>query len=120
MHFFGDDMNIKFILTGGRDYEDWDKIKRVLKRIVGHSFVAVGDCPTGLDWFVRDFLLKYQIKVYVADWTKHGRPAGPIRNKEMVLANPGAIVIAFPGGRGTEDCVANGRREGNIVLRVLK
>lgn len=40
------------------------------------------------------------IEEHPADWDKHGKAAGPIRNQEM-LATGIDYVIAFPGGRGT-------------------
>jgi len=61
------------------------------------------------------------MKIFVADWKKHGRAAGPIRNREMVrlAAHLGvAACIAFPGGAGTEDCTKQAVAAGLLVLRV--
>ena len=38
-------------------------------------------------------------KRFPADWDKHGRAAGPIRNAQM--ARYADAVALFPGGRGT-------------------
>lgn len=68
--------------------------------------VVVGDCPTGVDAIVRDACEAWglHVKVYVADWHEFGRRAGPYRNGQMVA--DGAIrCLAFPGGRGTADCM---------------
>lgn len=55
-----------------------------------------------------------------ADWGKHGRAAGPIRNRQMLthihnycqaserVLGPQAVrclLVAFPGGKGTASCV---------------
>lgn len=55
-------------------------------------------------------LFNLPIEAHRADWTKYGRAAGPIRNKEMV--NLGAdLCLAFPdhpkgqGSRGTWGCI---------------
>ena len=55
--------------------------------------------------------------VYHADWAKHGRKAGPIRNNEM--ANSGAdLCIAFSGGRGTEHMINMATSKGIEVRRI--
>lgn len=38
-----------------------------------------------------------------ADWDKHGRSAGPIRNRVMIERHRPGLVVAFPGGRGTRN-----------------
>ena len=61
--------------------------------------------------------------VLPAQWERHGRAAGPIRNRELLeqaitraaaLTSPGSIasvlVVAFPGGRGTASLVQQARR----------
>ena len=47
--------------------------------------------------------------VYDANWTKHGRAAGPIRNQQMLDEGRPTLVVAFPGGRGTADMVRRAR-----------
>ena len=42
---------------------------------------------------------------FPADWVKHGRAAGPIRNKTMLQVGKPDMVVAFPGGKGTADMV---------------
>jgi hypothetical protein len=36
------------------------------------------------------------IDVYVAQWKKHGRAAGPIRNQRMLDKGKPDLVVAFP------------------------
>lgn len=52
-----------------------------------------------------------------ADWPRYGRPAGPIRNQQMV--NLGAVVcLAFPYGKsdGTRDCMHRAKLAGIRVV----
>jgi hypothetical protein len=42
-------------------------------------------------------------RVFPANWTAHGKAAGPIRNAQMLAERPIAV-IAFPGGKGTQTC----------------
>jgi hypothetical protein len=39
-------------------------------------------------------------KIFLADWQRHGKVAGPYRNHDM--ARYADAVILFRGGRGTE------------------
>jgi hypothetical protein len=52
-----------------------------------------------------------------ADWNKHGRAAGPIRNQLMLEMKPDGVV-AFPGGRGTADMANRAEKSGIKVMRV--
>lgn len=47
---------------------------------------------------------------FPADWKKHGRAAGPIRNSQMLVEGKPDLVVAFPGGVGTADMVKKAKR----------
>lgn len=55
---------------------------------------------------------------FKADWRSFGRRAGPHRNRKMLREGRPHILIAFPGGDGTADCVAAADEIGIPVLRV--
>lgn len=107
--------NIAF--TGGRTCSN-DSDVYCLLRVLNPDTVFVGDAD-GLDRLVRTFCkhLNIPYTVFKADWGEHGRAAGPIRNKEM-LQSGANILIAFPGGKGTENCVKQAKELGITVLRV--
>lgn len=116
--------------TGGRDYQNramvhfvialLDRCGDEMGRGEGYD-LRVGDCPTGLDAMVREHA--NGTEVFDADWKTHGKAAGPIRNKAM-LCHPGTktptvdLLIAFPGGKGTADCVRQARELGIAVIEV--
>ena len=67
--------------------------------------------------------LGWRVQALAADWRRHGRAAGPIRNRlllEQALVEAQAhtspafsasvLVIAFPGGAGTASLVQEARR----------
>ncbi len=62
---------------------------------------------------------QHQAIARMADWTTHGRAAGPIRNARMLAEYHPDLVIAFPGGRGTLDMVSKAERAGVAVIRPL-
>lgn len=56
--------------------------------------------------------------VFRADWSLHGRAAGPIRNAQMLREFAPDAVIAFPGGRGTADMIRQARAAGVRVIEI--
>lgn len=108
------------IVTGGRDYDDWSMLQDVL-RLIDPDMVIQGGA-SGADKMAEEWatLNKKECITVHADWNKHGRAAGPIRNREMLDSFPLAITIAFPGGKGTADCVKASYERNRIILQVHK
>jgi hypothetical protein len=55
---------------------------------------------------------------FEADWRRHGRAAGPIRNSRMLEEGKPDFVVAFPGGRGTANMVKQAEAAGVPVRKV--
>jgi UDP-N-acetylmuramoylalanine-D-glutamate ligase len=55
---------------------------------------------------------------FPADWKTHGKAAGPKRNRQMLDDAKPDLVVAFPGGRGTDDMVNKAKSRGVPVVRV--
>ena len=108
------------IVTGGRDYDDWAMLQEVLN-IIRPTLIIQGGAR-GADQMAKEYAEANNIAVRTidADWTKHGRAAGPIRNKEMLQTYPLAVIVAFPGGDGTANCVKQAVAMNRIVLMVHK
>ena len=51
---------------------------------------------------------------FPADWRKHGRAAGPIRNR--IMAQYATAVAVFPGGAGTHSMRREARRAGCLLF----
>jgi len=108
----------EIIVTGGRDYKDAKRVQEVLTLFYPKTIIQGG--AKGADHLARMFASEFNLKCvsWPADWDQWGKAAGPRRNKEMILAHPNAIVVAFPGGAGTENCVEFAIRQKRLVLRV--
>jgi predicted Rossmann-fold nucleotide-binding protein len=76
---------------------------------------ARGADAAAADWAVVNWTGFQQ---YDADWKKHGKSAGSIRNQKMLFESQPDLVVAFPGGRGTADMVAKAKRAGVEVIEV--
>lgn len=113
----------RVIVTGGRDYAMVRVVRAVLDSIhreASIGTVVTGACPTGADALACDWAMRNGLSVeeFPADWATHGRAAGPVRNARMVRAGAD-LMVAFPGGRGTADCVRKAEVAGIQIQRVL-
>jgi len=50
------------------------------------------------------------------EWKRYGPKAGPIRNKQMLDEGRPDLVVAFPGGNGTNDMVKKAKAAGIEVI----
>lgn len=104
--------DFRIIITGGRKREsedDYGTMEDILDRLdydglhAPHMVIIQGGCPDGADLLARRVAAEFgmPVETFPADWKKHGRAAGPIRNQEM--ADAGAdLCLAFPSaGRST-------------------
>lgn len=114
---------LRVLVCGGRAYADPHRLERVLDTLNEtkgpFGLLIVGDA-TGADAFAKNWARQRHLQAlsFKADWNKHGRAAGPIRNANMLTAGKPDLVVAFPGGPGTKDMVAQARRRGVTVLEV--
>ena len=116
------------LVTGGRDWVDRaDRLRLVHVALAAVSprpdIIVVGgddrDYPNGVDAAAYRWALESGIQPAVcpANWTYWKRAAGPIRNGAMLLLRP-HLVLAFPGGKGTQDMVLRATAAGVPVRRV--
>jgi hypothetical protein len=98
--------------TGGRNFEDRSAVDRALDVIHDRTPIRLlvhGACPTGVDEFARAWAVRRGVEhtgqTYRANWRKHGKAAGPIRNRAMLATEHPDVLLAFQGGSGTADCV---------------
>jgi len=61
----------------------------------------------GADMFAHNWaeVVGIPIEEYPANWKEFGKSAGAIRNQQMLKEGKPNLVIAFPGGRGTEHMI---------------
>lgn len=114
---------MKAIVCGGRDYKDrdfffatMDAIHQNLKLTAIIEGGASGADELALEWSRERGIPEHAR--YTADWSAHGRSAGPIRNMQMLSEERPDLVIAFPGGRGTAHMVRIARDAGVKVFEI--
>lgn len=114
-------MTRRILVCGGRDYNRTAMVCSVLDRLHAQdpiSFVIHGNAR-GADSEAKYWAKSRGVKDIAcpAEWSKHGKRAGPIRNQNMLGHGP-VLVVAFPGGRGTVDMVKRAKAAGLPVMEV--
>lgn len=116
---------MRVIVCGGRNFDDALTLGSWLGGIHknnGPITLLIEGGARGADYMARKFA-EWQgipVKTFPADWDKHGRAAGPIRNKQMLDEGRPDLVVAFDGGKGTANMVEQARRAGIRVLLATK
>jgi hypothetical protein len=110
-------------ISGGRDYvpsqADIEAFWKIWDRVGGVELHHGG--ANGTDKYMGGVMRRHQpeakIVVHLPDWDRQGKAAGPIRNRQMLAQAD--VLIAFPGGKGTDDCIRAARELNRPVWRVI-
>lgn len=118
----------KVLVCGGRDYDNRERLFEVLDQalkaatLAGKTFTLVHGGARGADALSGLWAAERQehvtVRVYKADWEKHKRSAGPIRNRLMFTSEQPDVIIAFSGGKGTADMISVARKANVPVYEV--
>ena len=94
-------MGRKALICGGRDYNDRETVRRTLDRIKPAEIIhgAAKGADTGADTPAGEYARDRGIpcRRFPADWQRHGRSAGFVRNRQMLDEGKPDLVVAFPG-----------------------
>lgn len=115
---------MKVLVCGGRHYDDEEFVFSFLDQLdkkTPITAVVHGDA-SGADTLAKRWARSSGIIsiAYPADWKRYGRPAGPIRNQQMLDEESPDLVVAFPGGEGTAGMVRISREAGVTVIEAKK
>lgn len=112
-------MATTIIVCGGRAYRDKAFLDKFLSDfLISVDFdVLIEGGALGADRLAREWAMRTGVHVATvnAKWN-HGKGAGSSRNRAMLALKPG-YVVAFPGGRGTQNMMAQAERAGVRVIR---
>lgn len=108
-------------MCGSRGWKDTASIGQILDELLSmlpekEQLVLIhGGCPSGADKIAHDEASKRQITTIVekADWNRHGKAAGPIRNQLMLDEHKPDVTYAFRSGgksSGTDDMVKRSKK----------
>jgi len=113
---------MRVLVCGGRDYHDHVRVSAVLDKLHAEAGIAtiIEGGAHGADHCAASWADDRGVsrQTYEADWENHGNFAGPMRNKRMLDEGKPDLVIAFPGGKGTEDMKRKARKAGIQVIEI--
>lgn len=119
-------MTLRVLVTGGHDFDDQATVDRAIDQvfaICSGGITLLHGAAKGADacanaWAMAKRVVGASVGIhrYHAEWRKHGKAAGPLRNQRMIQDDKPDLVVAFPGGSGTADCVRRARAAGIEVL----
>lgn len=114
---------MRVLVCGGRDFSDIETLDRVLGELHAEKPVAVmiHGAAKGADTLAGAWAKRHGVPTleFAADWQRHGRSAGPVRNRQMLDIGKPDLVVAFAGQRGTTNMIEQARDAG-VTVRQIK
>lgn len=99
-------------VVGGRDFQDYELLKRELNRYQIDKIISGG--ANGADKLAENYCEDYNIpiRIYYPQWDKYGKAAGTIRNRK-IIDNSDEIIAFWDGkSKGTKNSISLARKLG--------
>lgn len=108
----------RLIIAGGRNHKPSAEEAKAVVRILEEHEVKeiVHGGATGVDAWAGRLAHTFNLKetVFIPDWQKLGRAAGPLRNRDMACYADACCLLE--GGRGTDSMRREAERAGIAIL----
>jgi hypothetical protein len=120
-------MKKRILITGSRDWFDQEKMwgaldKYLLTFLPEDDMIIVHGDARGADRMAKKWAIDRGVEYedHPADWDKHPKAAGPIRNREMLKLGAD-VVLAFPlpASIGTYDMIKIAEKAG-VFVKVIE
>jgi len=104
---------MKILVCGGRDFRDEDFVYATLDGLFEELRfdVLIQGGANGADAVAASWAANHREVHGVTVWAKwhiYGKRAGHMRNSAMLMLSPD-LVVAFPGGKGTRNMIAQAK-----------
>lgn len=114
---------MRIIVAGSRTFFNRNRLFEVMDKLTANldSVTIVSGCAQGADQLGEQWsrARDHKLKLFPADWNRHGKRAGFIRNEEMAR-NADALVAFWDGqSRGTQHMIETAKQAG-LKVRVIK
>ena len=113
---------MRVLVCGGRDYEDCERLWWELGCLhIQHPItLIITGGARGADSLARLWAESHNVAsiTYEAQSTRRVRVTSPLRNRLLLEEGKPDLVVAFPGGYATADCVTQARALG-IEIRMV-
>ena len=90
---------MRLAIIGGRDFSNYDLLNEILTPYKSRISLIVSGGARGADSLGEKWAIEngFETLIFLADWGKHGKKAGFIRNVDIIKNSDG--VIAFWDGK---------------------
>ncbi len=113
---------MKLAIVGSRSFFNYDAFKETLEDYLSENKIfptlVISGGAGGVDSLAALWAkeMSIPITVYKADWNKHGKAAGPLRNTTIV--DSADKVVAFWDGisRGTQDSINKAKTSKKLLI----
>ncbi|KKN05312.1 hypothetical protein LCGC14_1088550 [marine sediment metagenome] len=111
---------MRILVCGSRIWKDREGIKVNLASYAAHDPVVIHGGARGADTIAGEVAkeLGFEVEVFPADWNKHGKTAGFIRNQQMLDEGKPDRLLAFHlnNSRGTQDMIDRAQKAGLLTI----
>jgi hypothetical protein len=111
----------RVLVCGGRDFADRAYAFRTLNNLHdSYEFTTIIEGGArGADAIAREWAegMDIPVETYPADWEAHGKQAGYLRNRKMLLDGKPDLIVAFNGGKGTKMMVTIAKNANVPVMK---
>ena len=119
--------NNVWIIAGSRHFQDQDYVSRILDEFAaehGHPKAVLSGAAKGADRCGECWASKSGIPIirFHADWNKHGKAAGPLRNNQMAeYAKDSGVLFLFWDGKspGSRSMLQAAQKHGITVHQFI-
>lgn len=112
---------MKVIITGSRDFDEYNELCKFCDHVLQNQkeIEIVSGTAKGADQLGERYAKErgYSVKQFPADWDKHKRSAGYIRNEEMAKYSDALIAFWNGNSKGTEHMI-NLAKKYNLKIRI--
>ena len=113
---------MRVLVCGGRDFNDEKALRYAMNSVTAgaENVVIIHGGARGADSLAGLIADKagVPVEVFPADWDRHGKRAGFVRNTQMLVEGKPDLVLAAPGGKGTAMMVEIARKAGVRVVEL--
>lgn len=106
---------MRIIIAGTRTSSE-AQVRVALQRCpwIGFVTAVVSGTARGADQYAEDWAREHHLKIarFPADWTTHGKRAGPVRNKLMSENAEGLVAVWDGTSKGTRSMIQLAQRQG--------
>ena len=111
---------MKIIIAGGRDFEDYKHLCGICDEVLSHfeNVSIVSGTARGTDRLGERYAKEHGYKVdrFPADWDKHGKRAGYLRNQQMAKYADGLIAFWDNKSKGTKNMISEANKERLMIV----